>query len=129
MALQEDLRAIADRAHRDLEAVQEFFEHSQIVWQSFETLVTEGHRVAAESPTTGTRIDQDGLVRLAPQYIRDYLATFTFRQFVSIFEVFLFNMLSHLLRHNPWQFARSQLDFEAVLKAVDRDEIISGVIL
>ena len=42
---------------------------------------------------TGARIDQDGLVRLAPQYTREYLATFTFRQFVSAFEAFLSSRL------------------------------------
>jgi hypothetical protein len=66
---------------------------------------------------------------LAPQYTREYLATFTFRQFVSAFEAFLFDFLHRLLLHNPWQFAKSQLEFEVVLKAADRDEIISGMIL
>ncbi len=66
---------------------------------------------------------------LAPQYIREYLATFTFRQFVSAFEAFLFNFLHRLLLHNPWQFSERQLDFGTVLKAASRDEIVSGVIL
>ena len=30
--------------------------------------------------------------------------------------------------HNPWQFGATQLAFEVVLKARDRDEVISGVI-
>lgn len=106
-----------------------FFEHSKIVWRSFQILVNEGHRIAAENLATGTRIDQDGLVRLAPQYTREYLAAFTFRQFVSAFEAFLFNFLQRLLLHNPWQFSEKQLDFGTVLKAASRDEIISGVIL
>ena len=89
----------------------------------------EGHKVTAENRATGTRIDQDGLVRLAPRYTRTYLATFTFRQFVSAFEAFLFNFLHRLLRHNPWQFSERQLDFGTVLKAANRDEIVSGVIL
>jgi hypothetical protein len=129
MPVADDLQTIADRADRELVAVHDFFAHSQIVWQSFEGFVDEGHRVVGENLATGTRIDQDGLVRLAPQYTRDYLAPFTFRQFVSTFEVFLFNFLHRLLLHNPWQFAKSQLELEAVLKASDREEVISGVIL
>jgi hypothetical protein len=129
MPVAEDLRAISARAHRDLDAVHDFFAHSAIVWQSFRTVVEAGHRVVAENRATGTRIDQDGLLALAPQYKRDYLATFTFRQFVSTFEVFLFSFLHRILLHNPWQFSRSQMEFEVVLKAADRDEIISGVIL
>jgi hypothetical protein len=129
MPVMEDLQVIVERANRELDAVHDFFEYSRFVWRSFQTLVKEGHRAAWENQATGNRIDQDGLVLLAPEYIRDYLATFTFRQFVSLFEVFLFNFLHRLLLHNPWQFARKQLEFETVLTAEGRDEIISGVIL
>ena len=129
MPVADDLRAIAARAYHDLDAVHDFFEHSKIVWRSFQILVDEGHRVIAENLATGTRIDQNGLIGLAPQYTRDYLATFTFRQFASTFEVFLFNFLHRILLHNPWQFSKCQMEFEVVLKASDRDEIVSGMIL
>jgi hypothetical protein len=129
MPVADELKAIAERADRELDAVHDFFEHSKIVWRSFQILVDEGHRIDAENLATGTRIDQDGLVRLAPQYTREYLATFTFRQFVSAFEAFIFNFLHRLLLHNPWQFSKRQLDFETVLKASNRDEFVSGVIL
>src|SRR5947209_2660697 len=129
MPVTDDLQAIAERADRELDAVHDFFEHSKIVWRSFRVVVGEGHKVSAENPATGTRIDQDGLVRLAPQYTSEYLATFTFRQFVSAFEAFLFNFLHRLLLHNPWQFSEKQLDFGTVLKAASRDEIVSGLIL
>src|SRR6185437_9290530 len=33
-----------------------------------------------------------------------------------------------LLLHNPWPFSRTPIEFEAVLRARDREEIISGVI-
>ncbi len=84
---------------------------------SFQRLVDQGHTVAFQSVATGTAIDQTGLLGLASRYTREYLAAFTFRQFVSVFEVFLFDFLHRLLRHNPWQFARTPLDFEDVLKA------------
>ena len=129
MAVADDLQSIATRAHRELDSVHDFFEHSKIVWRSFQVLVDEGHKVEAVNLVTKTRIDQDGLVALAPQYTRDYLSTFTFRQFVSAFEAFLFNFLHRLLLKNPWQLAKSQLEFEIVLRAKDRDEVISGMIL
>jgi hypothetical protein len=43
-------------------------------------------------------------------------------------KVFLFDFLHRLLLHNPWQLSEKQLDFGTVLKAANRDEIISGVI-
>jgi hypothetical protein len=67
MAVTDDLRAIGERADRELNAVHDFLEHSKIVWRSFQILVDEGHKVSAENVATGTHIDQDGLIRLAPQ--------------------------------------------------------------
>lgn len=128
MSVQDDLPRIADRAHQELDSVHDFFEHSNAVWRSFQIFVNQGHKVTIDNLATGTRIDQDGLIRLAPHCTQHYLTTFTFRQFVSAFEVFLFDFLHRLLLHNPWQFARSQLEFEVVLRAGDRQEIISGVI-
>jgi hypothetical protein len=129
MAVKDDLETIGEQAKRELDRVHDFLEHSKIVWRSFKILVDEGHRVQAENIETGSRIDQDDLVRLAPLYTRDYLATFTFRQFVSAFEVFLFNFLHRLLIHNPWQFSKSAMTFGIVLEAATRDEIISEMIL
>lgn len=128
MPVTDDLRAIAERANRDLDAVHDFFEHSKIVWRSFRVMVEEGHKVSAHNLATGNAIDQDGLLRLASHYTRDYLAAFTFRQFVSTFEVFLFDFLHRLFLHNPWQFAGKQLAFDLVLKAKDREEIVSGLL-
>src|SRR5262249_36446881 len=48
---------------------------------------------------------------------------------VSAFEAFLFNFLHRLLVHNPWQLSEKQLEFTTVLKAANRDEVVSGVIL
>jgi len=128
MAVTDDLRAIAEGAHGELNAVHDFFEHSKNVWQSFQLLVKQGYAGVYHNTATGTTIDQQGLLDRAPRYTRAYLATFTFRQFVVAAETFLFSVLHRLLRHNPWQFARSQLEFEVVLKATDREEIISAVL-
>ena len=128
MPVTDDLRGIAKRANGELDAVHDFFVHSKAVWRSFVLFVNDGYRTEVDNAATGTRIDQDELVRLAPQYTQAYLATFTFRQFVSAFETFLFEFLHRLLKHNPWQFARSTLEFQAVLEANSRDEIISGIL-
>lgn len=123
-----DLQAIANRARSNLDAVRDFFEHSLVVWKSFAELVGKGHTTSFHSPITGTVVDQHGLVGLAPQYQNKYLATFAFHQAVSTFETFLFEFLHRILLHNPWQFAAKRLEFEVVLKAKDRDEVISDVL-
>ena len=48
----------------------------------------QGHTVVSQNLATGTTIDEKGLLSLAPLYTREYLATFTFRHFVSTFEAF-----------------------------------------
>ena len=35
MPVADDLRGLVDRAMRDLDAVHDFFEHSKLVWRSF----------------------------------------------------------------------------------------------
>jgi hypothetical protein len=129
MPVEDDLKVIAANANRELDAVHDFFDHSKTVWRSFQILVDEGHTIKSTNLATGNAIDQAGLLGLADHYTRTYLATFTFRHFVSAFEVFLFDFLHRLLLHNPRQFAKSALELEAVLKAANREEIISGVIL
>src|SRR4051812_14838979 len=122
------ITALVARTNSELAAVHDFFQHSQTVWQSFEDLVAAGHRITSENPATGSTIDQDGLVRLALRYRRAYLAVYPFQQFVATFEAFLFDLLRLLLLHNPRQLAKKTLDFAAVLRAADRDEIIAAVI-
>src|SRR4051794_26006715 len=128
MPITDELRALGNRVSRELDAVHDYFEHSKLVWRSFEDLVDRGYVVHFTNLPTGTAIDQAGLLGLAPHYTRAYLATFTFRQFVSTFEVFLFDFLHQLLLHNPWQFSKSALQLETVLNAADREEIISAVL-
>jgi hypothetical protein len=128
MDLGTDLQAIAGRARSNLDAVMDFVDHSKVVWEAFVQSVGQGHTTSFHSPITGTLIDQHGLVSLASQYQNKYLATFAFRQAVSTFETFLFEFLHRVLLHNPWQFASKRLEFEVVLKAKDRDEVVSDVL-
>jgi hypothetical protein len=125
----DDLQSIARRTNSDLDSVHDFFAHSKTVWQSFRLFVNTGQTTSSPNPATGTSIDQTELLALAPKYTYEYLATFTFRQFVSTFESFFFAFFHRLLQHNPRSYAKSQLDLDTVLKAKDRDEIISAVLM
>lgn len=128
MSIREDIRILAARANRAFDEVHDFYVHSEFIWSSFVETVASGKVVQLRNKVTGNTVDQDDLVRLSAEYAAKYLITFTFRQFVSTFEVFLFDFLHRVLMHNPWQFGATQLTFEVVLKARDREEVISGVI-
>lgn len=101
MPIADDLRTIADRALRELDAVHDFYVHSLYVWQTFAKVVRSGEAAAVENPVTGSTTDGPALLALAPRYARVYLAAFTFRQFVSAFESFFFEFYHRILRHNP----------------------------
>jgi hypothetical protein len=128
VAIADDIRVITDDALRNLDALHDYFEHSKLVWDSFRTGVSAGLVLTHTNAVTGTTLDHTGLVAVSPRYQRDYLIPFTFRQFVSEFESFFFAFLARLMRHNPWPFKNSQVPFETVLRAKDRDEVIDGVI-
>jgi len=128
MSLADDLRRICDPARESLASVMDFHTHSRVVWRSFELFVAQGHRTSTDSLAAGKPISQDELLLLATEYDKAYLRAFTFRQFISVFESVLFDFLHRLFRHDPRPFARTQLDFDAVLRAADREEIISDVI-
>lgn len=127
MAIVDDLREIAERATRRLDEIHDFYEHSRYVWKSFRERVDGGHSCVANNPATGSSVDQAGLVALVPRY-DEFLASFTFRQFVTVFESFLFDFLHRLLLHNPHQFAQRRLTLGDVLAAADRDEVISDAL-
>jgi hypothetical protein len=52
MPVTDDLREIAERADRELDAIHDFFEHSKIACRAFQILVGEGHKVSAENPAS-----------------------------------------------------------------------------
>ncbi len=128
MPVADDLRQIADRTVRELDSVHDFYEHSRTVWETFESFVKKGHYVSTVSEATGTAINETGLLALARKYQEDYLSAFTFRQFISTFESFFFAFFHRILLHNPWPYARSRLELEAVLRASDREEVIANVL-
>jgi hypothetical protein len=124
----DDLNALAGRAHRDLDAMHDFFAHSGEVWYLFNTSVAEGRTLTFTNSATGTTANQDDLVRLSNRYLDEYPAAFTFQRFVSIFETFVFDLLRLLLAHNPRRLGKKQVAFEAVLAAPGREAIILAVI-
>src|SRR3954453_19305532 len=99
MPIEDDLRRIAESANRDLDQLHDFYAHSLSAWRTVADLVDEGRKFTWENAVTGTKVDQDEVMRLRPGYTSVYLATFTFRQFVSVFESFFFDFLHRLLLH------------------------------
>lgn len=128
MPIGDDIRTVAERAERDLIRVADFLAHSEFVWGSFEDFVAKGHPSRCINEVTGNTADQHELIRLSSDYLSDYLKPYTFSRCVAIFETFLFDLLRLVLRHNPWQLGKKQIEFSVVLNAADRDAVILAVV-
>src|SRR5687768_10231517 len=124
MAVTDQVQALADQALRQLTAMHDFFAHSQLAWDVFTVQVASGHRQTSTNPVTGTTVDEVALVQIAPRYVGQYVLRFTFREFVSIFEQYLFGLLQIVFVYNPWQFGKKNLEFNMVLHAGTREEVI-----
>lgn len=128
MSLGDDIRAVAERADRDLNAAHDYFEHSRLVWRFFESSPGAEEHPAYTNRATSTTVTRDDLVQLSQNYTREYLTVFTFQKFVSLFEGFVFDLLRLVLVHNPRQLAKKQVEFSAILNAADRDQVILAVV-
>jgi hypothetical protein len=128
MDMAHELDSLRAGAVRDLEAAHDFFEHTSLVWQTFEAWVSSGNTLKAKSITTGTIVTQTDLVALAPRYKAEFLLAFTFQHFISVFETFVFGLSRLALIHNPRALSKRQVEVSALLEAADKETVIADVI-
>jgi hypothetical protein len=128
MVLADDIRDLAGRSLAALDDCHDYFTHTKVVWRLLQQIVGEGRKFTLLNKTTGTVIDQQALVNLTQRYVTDYLASFTFQHFVSLFEEFFFDLLHLGLVADPGSLAKKQLEFGIVLKAPDRAAITHAVV-
>ncbi|MEX2138077.1 MAG: hypothetical protein WD894_02365 [Pirellulales bacterium] len=92
MALADEIQALAARTQSALDASHDYYTYTKRVWRLLQQLVKEGRKFSFRNPTTGTRVDEQVLFGRAQLYITDYLVSFTFQHFVSLFEDFFFGL-------------------------------------
>ena len=68
------------------------------------------------------------LLRLRSQYESGYLTTYTFQDFVSIFEAFVFDLLRLWLTAYPGSLSKKLLEFGTVLNAPNKAAITFAVV-
>jgi hypothetical protein len=125
MAITDGIRVLAERANRDLDAINNFVEHTTLVWRSFRLWVQEGKTLEATNLETGMRVNQSDLVNLSEHYKTEYLLALTFQHYVATFEAFLFDFLRALLANEPRHLShRKQIDIGTALSALDRQSLI-----
>jgi hypothetical protein len=128
MALAADLRTLADRSVAALLLGHDYYVHTKVVWRLAEKTVQAGRRFTVRNNFTGTVVDQDALVGRTQVYTAEYLTSFTFQQFVSHFEDFVFDLIGLWLTAHPQSLAAKTIPFGAVMDAPDKDAITRIVV-
>jgi len=125
MPLVDDLRALAIRSSADLDAVHNFFDHTNHVWRTFRIWVQQGNTLEAANLETGSKVNAQDLLKLSDQYKNEYLLTFTFQHYVALFENFIFDFFRLFLVDDPRRLApKKQVDVRSLLSATDRASMI-----
>jgi hypothetical protein len=128
MALADDIRDLGSRTLSALDASHDYYTYTKRVWRLLQQIVKEGRRFTFRNMTTGSKVDEQGLLGRAQLYLTDYLVTSTFQHFVSLFEDFFFELLRLWLVAHPGSLSKKQVEFGAVLKAPDRAAFVLAVV-
>ncbi len=128
MALADDIEALRQRTLLALDASHDYYTFTKRAWRLMRQVVREGREFSFWNPATGTRLDQQGLVRRGRIYVADNLIVSTFQQFVSLLEEFFFGLLRCWLTAFPGSLLKKQVELSFVLNAPDKAAVLSMVI-
>jgi hypothetical protein len=128
MGLADDIQALGDQSLAALDASHDYYAYSKRVWRILQRLVSQGREFTFRNMTTGKKVDERELAGLAQRYVTDYLPSFNFQHFVSLFEEFFFGLLGVWLAAYPESLSKKQLELSTVLDAPDKAAITRVVV-
>lgn len=128
MALTEQITRLRSECLSALDASHNYYAHTAFAWRLVQKMVRQGQKFSIRNQVTGDKVNESELTALAQDYSTGYLVSATFQQFVSLFERFVFDFLRAWLAKYPASLARSELQFQAVLDATDKNEIVGMVV-
>jgi hypothetical protein len=128
MTLADDIRALRDRVLADLNAAHDYYTDTTIAWRLVHQIVAAGGTFTNRNMTTGTVTAQADLVGKARGYVAEQLTEATFQQFLSIFEIFFFDLLRLWLAAYPKSLFGKMVDFEVVFDAPDKEAVTLFVV-
>ena len=128
MTLADDIRLLRDRALGDLRRAHDYYTDTKAAWELVQDVVAAGRRFTVTSADTGTTTTEAELVVKSVGYVDEQLAEATFQHFLSIFEIFFFDLLRLWLTAYPQNLGGKKVEFRAVLDAPDKDAIVLLVV-
>ena len=128
MTLSNDIRVLRDRALGELNRAHDYYADTKSAWEIVENAVANGRKFSLTNDATGTVTTQAELVAKSGGYVKQQLAEATFQQFLSIYEIFFFDLLRLWLTAYPQNLSGKKVEFKAVLEATDKDAIVLLVV-
>lgn len=128
MAMAEEIAVLRDRALAELVEAHDYYSHTKLAWETLIQVVAAGRTLSVRNLATGTLSTEADLVDKSRGYIARQLAEATFQQFLSIFEIFLFDLLRLWLMAYPRSLVKRQVQFEDILDAPDKEAITTLVV-
>jgi len=128
MGLRESIRQLVQITAVRLDEAHDYYHFTKLIWDELDLGIGAGRQFTYSNPTTGSTINERGLLQLRLRHLRDYVAPMTLGQFVSIFEDFFFDLSRLWLAAFPGNLAGRDLKFRLVLDSPDKDAIPHAVI-
>ncbi len=128
MVLIDEITQLRDDSLSSLNASHDYYVHTKGVWRLAQQMFQQGRKFTIRNQATGNTVDEVELSTLVQGYVTGSLASATFQHFVSLFERFVFDLLSLWLTKYPDSLSANQLEFQTVLEAPDKDAIVAAVV-
>jgi hypothetical protein len=128
MPLADDIRALRDRTLAELTAAFDYFHHSELTWVLARQVLVTNPPQTFQNPATGTIVSGSELMALSSSYVMKQLIEANFQQFLSIFEVFVGDLLRLWLTAYPRAIGAKPIKLEEALDAGDLPTLIAHLV-
>ena len=128
MPLADDIRALRDRTLAELTAAHDYHFQTEVAWALAGQAVIAGPPASFQNPVTRTTISGQQLTAQAHGYVSDQLASATFQQFLSAFEVFVGDLLRLWLTAHPRAIGAKTVELKDALDAGDLPTLVSRLV-
>lgn len=128
MPLGQEILQLCEEVLAKLDSSHDYYFHTTVAWRVVQESIRNGNRIHVTNSTTGNEISEPELMALAQIYAAEYIATSTFQTFIALLEHFVLGVIRLWLTHYPANLSNTKLDFQVVLSANDRDEVIDRVV-
>ena len=128
MPLADDIRALRDRTLAELNAAFDYYYHSEVAWGLANHAFSTNPLQPYHNPTTGTTATGADLGALSAGYINRQLIEATFQQFLSVFEVFVGDLLRLWLTPHPRAIGGKTVELKDALDAGDLPTLVARLV-